>query len=97
MHLSRERHNRLSALSRTARDPLVHIAEVNFTCPHCASFFEVVRAKTLPDKVDPKIVCPTCSGLLPAREAQFALKYFLLRKADRGWRRTPVDYQSARL
>ena len=41
----------------------------------------MVRAKALPDSIDPRITCPTCTGPLPTREAQFALKYFLLRKA----------------
>ena len=95
MHLSRKRHGRTSAPLQTAQDPLVQTAEVNFLCPHCGSFYEVMRAEALPDQVDPQITCPTCAGPLPAREAQFVLKYFLLRKADRGWHRTPVASQSA--
>ena len=51
-----------SALSRTARDPIVRTAEVNFTCPHCGSFYEVVRAKPSPEARDPRITCPTCGG-----------------------------------
>jgi predicted RNA-binding Zn-ribbon protein involved in translation (DUF1610 family) len=83
-----------SGLSRTARDPVVRTAEVNFTCPHCGSFYEVVRAKASPEALDPRITCPTCDGPLPTREAQFVLKYFLLRKADRGWYRTPLGGQT---
>jgi len=89
MHLSRERHTHRPEPVPTAEHPLVQTAEVNFICPHCGSFYEVVRAKAL-DSVDPQIRCPTCTGPLPAREAQFVLKYFLLRKADRGWHRTPL-------
>ena len=89
MRLSRERHSRRPAPVPTAEHPLVQTAEVNFICA-CGSFYEVVRAKALPDSVDPRITCPTCTGPLPAREAQFVLKYFLLRKADRGWHRTPL-------
>ena len=89
MHLSRERHRRRPAPMPAAEHPLVHTAEVNFICA-CGSFYEVVRAKALPDSVNRRITCPTCTGPLPAREARFGLKYFLLRKADRGWHRTPL-------
>ena len=90
MRLSRERHSHRPVPVPTAEDLLVKTAEVNFICPHCGSLYEVVRAKALPDSADPRIRCPTCTGPLPAREAQFVLKYFLLRKADRGWHRTPL-------
>jgi predicted RNA-binding Zn-ribbon protein involved in translation (DUF1610 family) len=97
MHLSRERHSPGSGQLLTAQDPLVQTAEVNFICPHCGSFYEVVKATTRPESVDPQVTCLTCTGPLPAREAQFVLKYFLFRKANRGWHRTPVGYQSARM
>ena len=90
MRLSRERHSHRPVPVPAAEHPLVQTAEINFICSHCGSFYEVVRAKALPDSVDPRITCPTCTGPLPAREAQFVLKYFLLRKANRGWRRTPL-------
>ena len=90
MRLSRERHSRRPVPVPAAEHPLVQTAEINFICSHCGSFYEVVRAKELPDSVDPRITCPTCTGPLPTREAQFVLKYFLLRKANRGWRRTPL-------
>jgi predicted RNA-binding Zn-ribbon protein involved in translation (DUF1610 family) len=79
-----------SELSPTAREQLVRTAAVNFTCPHCGSLYEVVKAKAPPEAPDSRITCPTCAGPLPSREAQFAFKYFLLRKADRGWHRTPL-------
>jgi hypothetical protein len=88
MRLSRERHSHRPVPVPTAEDLLVQTAEVNFICPQCGSFYEVVRAKALPDGVDRRIACPTCTGPLPAREAQFVLKYFLLRKANREWHRT---------
>jgi hypothetical protein len=66
------------------------IAEVNFICPHCGSFYEVVRAEALPESFHSLVACPNCTKPLPAREAQFALKYFLFRKASRGWQRLPV-------
>ena len=52
MRLSRERHSRRPVPLPTAEDPLVQTAEVNFICSHCGSFYEVVRAKALPDSVD---------------------------------------------
>ena len=91
MRLSRERHTHRPLPVPLGEHPLVQTAEVNFICPHCGSFYEVVRAKALPDSVNRRIACPTCTGPLPAREAQFMLKYFLLRKANRGWHRTPID------
>jgi len=100
MRLSRERSGRdhrallPAAQCGNGNHPIVQTAEVNFTCPHCASLYEVVRAEALPKSVDPQIACPTCAGPLPAREAQFILKYFLLRKADRGWQRMPLGAQS---
>jgi hypothetical protein len=90
MRLSRERHSHRPVPVPTAEEPLVQTAEVNFICPHCGSFYEAVRAQALPDSIDSRIRCATCTGPLPAREAQFALKYFLLKKGDRGWHRTPL-------
>jgi len=72
---------------------IVQIAEVNFTCPNCGSFYEVQKVKAPPDSVDPQSRCPTCAGQLPAREAQFSLRYFHLRKARTGWQRTPLISQ----
>ena len=54
----------------------VKTAEVNFTCPKCSSLYEVVRAEAAP-AVDPDITCPICGGPLPARQAQYALRYYL--------------------
>ena len=83
-------HSRHFVPSGTTQGALVQTAEVNFICPQCSSLYEVVKAKTSQDKNESPIQCPTCSGPLPAREAQFALKYLLWRKADRGWHRTPL-------
>ena len=94
MRLSHERSSRRLALVPTAQCGIVQTAEINFTCPHCASLYEVVRAEALPESVDSRIACLTCAGPLPTREAQFILKYFLLRKADRGWQRIPLGAQS---
>jgi hypothetical protein len=91
MRLSHERRSRRPALVPTADCRIVQTAEVNFTCPHCASLYEVLRAEALLESVDSQIVCPTCAEPLPTREAQFILRYFLLRKAERGWQRIPLQ------
>ena len=54
MRLSRERHSHRPPPVPTAENPLVQTAEVNFICPHCGAFYEVVRAKALPDSVNPR-------------------------------------------
>ena len=72
---------------------IVQTAEVNFTCPHCHSLYEVVRTEA-PEGVDSDIACPTCAGPLATRQAQFILKHFLLRKADHGWERMLLGAQS---
>ena len=54
-----------------------------FRCPGCNALYQVVRAKVGPETVDLKTACCICSGPLVAREGQFVLKYFLLRKAAR--------------
>jgi len=70
----------------------VQTAEVNFTCPNCSSLYEVAKAEAMAEAIDPNIACPTCDGPLPAREGQFALKYFLYRKTASGpkWQRLPL-------
>jgi predicted RNA-binding Zn-ribbon protein involved in translation (DUF1610 family) len=70
---------------------LVKIAEVNFICPHCASLYEIVRADAPPDSVEYPINCSSCHGPLPAREEQFVLRYFLMRRlGGEMWERLPV-------
>jgi len=54
-----------------------------FRCPNCNALYQVVRTKAEPEIVDLKTTCGICSGPLVAREGQFVLKYFLLRKAAR--------------
>ena len=80
MRLSRERHSHRPVPVPTAEDLLVQTAEVNFICPQCGSFYEVVRAKALPDGVDRRIACPTCTGPLPAREAHSCSNTFSCEK-----------------
>jgi predicted RNA-binding Zn-ribbon protein involved in translation (DUF1610 family) len=71
-------------------DPPVRTTEINFTCPHCGSFYEVWRpATTRHAGVGREVTCSVCRGPLPTHDAEFSLEYFLWREAaDRGWRRT---------
>jgi hypothetical protein len=67
-------------------DPPSRFAEVNFVCPHCGSFYEVLRAR--PNSVSCQATCSTCKGPLPTHDGQFRLEYFQWRKASIGWHRT---------
>jgi hypothetical protein len=59
-----------------------------FRCKSCFALYEVVKAQASPETVDLQIACRVCNEPLAAREGQFVLKYFLLRKASRSdvWR-----------
>ena len=50
-------------------------------CPSCNALYQVVKAEAGPETVALEIACSVCSRPLVAREGQFVLKYFLLRKA----------------
>ena len=50
-------------------------------CPSCKALYQVVKAEAGPETVDLEVACNICNGTLVARERQFVLKYFLLRKA----------------
>ena len=52
-----------------------------FRCPSCTALYQVVKAEAGPETVALEIACSVCSRPLVAREGQFVLKYFLLRKA----------------
>jgi hypothetical protein len=70
---------------------LVRIAEVNFICPHCGSFYEVARVAPAPSSVEDKVECSTCRGSLPTREDEHLLQYFLVRRSSgEMWERLPV-------
>jgi hypothetical protein len=53
----------------------------SINCLHCDALYHVVRGEAGPETVYREITCLACGGLLPEREGQFVLKYFLLRKA----------------
>jgi predicted Zn finger-like uncharacterized protein len=63
---------------------MVKTAKNHFTCPNCSALYQVVKAEAGPETTDdPKVMCLICGAPLPAREDQWIIKYFLLRKAGR--------------
>jgi hypothetical protein len=54
-----------------------------YRCPNCKALYQVVRTKGGPETVNLEAACGICKGPFVAREGQFVLKYFLLRKAIR--------------
>jgi DNA-directed RNA polymerase subunit RPC12/RpoP len=61
-------------------------AQPLFRCPNCAALYQVVRVEAEQEN-DREITCRACGGPLPAREGQFVMKYFLLRRAGERERR----------
>ena len=61
-----------------------------FKCPNCEALYHIVKVEAGPQSADREITCLARGGPLPAREAKFVMKYFLLRKPGRiqKWRRT---------
>jgi predicted Zn finger-like uncharacterized protein len=49
-----------------------------FKCPNCEALYQVERIEAANDR---EIRCRDCGGPLRAREGQYALKYFLLRRS----------------
>jgi hypothetical protein len=67
-----------------------------FRCPNCNALYQVVRAKAGPETVDLEAASGMCGEALVAREGQFVLKYYLLRKAIREDSRTGRGSKRAR-
>ena len=59
------------------------IVTVHFNCPNCDALYQVVRAEAGPETIDGELACLVCDGPLAARDGEFVLKYFLLRKPRR--------------
>ena len=72
-------------LSRDKRSGAVMTRpRILFNCPHCNALYQIVRTETGPgDNNGTGSPCRACARPLPAREGNFILKYFLLRKALR--------------
>jgi hypothetical protein len=60
-----------------------------FHCPNCDALHHVIKVEAGPENGERDVICPACGGPLPGREAQFVLKYFLLRKAISRIRKKP--------
>jgi hypothetical protein len=54
-----------------------------FTCPNCRALYQIIKVEAGPETDSREIVCLACGGPLVAREGEFVLKYFLMRKAVR--------------
>jgi len=55
--------------------------EARFNCANCGAPYEVIRVEA-PVTADREIACLSCGVPLEAREGRFALKYFLVGRAD---------------
>ena len=56
----------------------------SFHCPNCNALYKVVKVEAGPETPDVEVVtCRSCGGPLAAREGNFVLKYFLVRKPER--------------
>jgi hypothetical protein len=53
-------------------------------CVDCNALYHLIKVEAGPETVDRELNCRACGAPLPAREGQFVLKYFLLRKPS--WR-----------
>ena len=55
--------------------------------PACQALYQIVKVEAGPETIDREPTCRACGGPLAGRDGKFVLKYFLLRKAARTWRR----------
>ena len=54
-----------------------------FNCANCNALYHLIKVEAGPETVDRSLNCQACGAPLPARDGQFVLKYFLLRKPSR--------------
>ena len=54
-----------------------------FNCTNCNALYHLIKVEAGPETVDRNLNCQACGAPLPARDGQFVLKYFLLRKPSR--------------
>jgi hypothetical protein len=54
-----------------------------FNCAICNALYHLIKVEAGPETVDRELNCRACGTLLPARDGQFVLKYFLLQKPRR--------------
>jgi hypothetical protein len=53
-----------------------------FNCTDCNALYHLIKIEAGPETVDRALNCKACGAPLPARDGQFVLKYFLLRKPN---------------
>jgi predicted Zn finger-like uncharacterized protein len=61
-----------------------------YFCPNCNAVYQIVKAEARPETAVQEVKCRACNAPLPARDGNFVLKYFMLRKAaahTRKWKR----------
>ena len=59
-----------------------------FHCPACDAQYKVVRVEAKPGEItEDSVECRNCAGLLPARDGDFMLKYFLVGPTKRARRK----------
>jgi hypothetical protein len=51
-----------------------------FNCVDCNALYHLIKVEAGQETVDRELDCRACGAPLPARDGQFVLKYFLLRK-----------------
>jgi len=61
----------------------------SYFCQNCKALYQIVKVEAGPQTADREVTCRGCGAPFPTREATFALKYFMLRKATRvqRWKR----------
>jgi transcription elongation factor Elf1 len=60
--------------------PMPSPSTSRFNCPRCGTPYTLIRVEADPTPDEAEIACTVCSAPLPAREGEFILKYFLLRR-----------------
>jgi hypothetical protein len=66
------------------RQTIMHgTTTTQFNCTKCNALYHLIKAEAGPETVDRDLNCQACGAPLPARDGQFVLKYFLLRKPSR--------------
>jgi hypothetical protein len=53
---------------------------MQFNCANGNAPYHLIKVEAGPETLDRELSCRLCGAALPARDGQFVLKYFLLRK-----------------
>jgi hypothetical protein len=68
-----------------------------FTCPSCRAPYQIIKVEAGPESDSREIVCLVCGGPVAAREGEFVLKYFLMRRQGQPARTGTCDELAARV